>query len=50
MDGCTPMLILSMLLNGLILLGVPFFYQLVATGLVLVVAVAVNETLRRAVG
>jgi ribose transport system permease protein len=43
-------LILSMLLNGLILLGVPFFYQLVATGLVLVVAVAVNETLRRAVG
>jgi ribose/xylose/arabinose/galactoside ABC-type transport system permease subunit len=43
-------LILSVLLNGLILLGVPFFYQLVATGTVLVVAVAVNESLRRAVG
>jgi ribose/xylose/arabinose/galactoside ABC-type transport system permease subunit len=40
-------LILSVLFSGLILLGLPFFYQLVATGLVLVLAIAANEALRR---
>ena len=39
-------IILSVLLNGLILLGVPFFYQLVATGSAIVLAVAFNEALR----
>jgi ribose/xylose/arabinose/galactoside ABC-type transport system permease subunit len=33
--------------SGLILLGLPFFYQLVATGFVLVLAIAANEALRR---
>jgi simple sugar transport system permease protein len=40
-------LILSVVFNGLILLGVPFFYQLVITGIVLVGAVAVNELVSR---
>lgn len=39
--------ILQVLFSGLILLGVPFFYQLVATGVVLILAVAFNEALRR---
>ena len=39
-------IILSVLLNGLILMGVPFFFQLVATGSALVLAVAFNEALR----
>jgi ribose transport system permease protein len=42
----TGAIMLSVLLNGLILLGVPFFYQLVATGAALVLAVAVNESSR----
>jgi ribose/xylose/arabinose/galactoside ABC-type transport system permease subunit len=40
-------LILSVLFSGLILLGLPFFYQLVATGVVLILAIGFNETLRR---
>lgn len=40
-------LILSVLFNGLILLGVPFLYQLVVTGLVVLTAVAFNEAVRR---
>lgn len=40
-------LIISVVFNGLILLGLPFFYQLVATGCVLVLAVAFNEAIRR---
>jgi ribose/xylose/arabinose/galactoside ABC-type transport system permease subunit len=40
-------LILSVLLNGLIHLGVPFFWQLVVTGLALVVAVAFQASLSR---
>ena len=36
-------LILSVLLNGLIHLGVPFFWQLIATGTALVIAVAFHE-------
>lgn len=36
-------LILSVLFNGLILIGLDFFYQLLVTGAVLVLAVAVNE-------
>jgi ribose transport system permease protein len=40
-------LILSVLLNGLIHLGVPFFWQLVVTGLALVVAVAFQAGLSR---
>jgi ribose transport system permease protein len=40
-------LILSVLLNGLIQLGVHFFWQLLATGLVLIAAVAFHEALRR---
>jgi ribose/xylose/arabinose/galactoside ABC-type transport system permease subunit len=36
-------LILSVVFNGLVLLGVPFFYQLVVTGTVLVVAVGVQQ-------
>lgn len=40
-------LILSVLFNGLILMGVPFFYQLVLTGVVLILALAVNEALQR---
>jgi ribose/xylose/arabinose/galactoside ABC-type transport system permease subunit len=40
-------LILSVLLNGLIHLGVPFFWQLIATGTALVVAVAFHEWSRR---
>jgi ribose/xylose/arabinose/galactoside ABC-type transport system permease subunit len=42
-------LILSVLFSGLILLGLPFFYQLVATGAVLVLAIAANEALRRVI-
>jgi ribose transport system permease protein len=40
-------LILSVVFNGLILLGVPFFYQLAATGLILLLAVAFNEAVRK---
>jgi inositol transport system permease protein len=40
-------LILSVVFNGLILLGVPFFYQLVVTGSVLIVAVGVQQWLAR---
>lgn len=40
-------LILSVLFNGLILMGVPFFYQLILTGVVLILALAVNEALQR---
>ena len=40
-------LILSVLLNGLIHLGVPFFWQLIATGTALVVAVAFHEWSQR---
>jgi ribose transport system permease protein len=40
-------LILSVLLNGLIHLGVPFFWQLIATGTALVTAVAFHEWLKR---
>lgn len=36
-------LILSVVFNGLVLLGVPFFYQLVITGTVLVAAVGVQQ-------
>jgi ribose/xylose/arabinose/galactoside ABC-type transport system permease subunit len=40
-------LIFSVIFDGLILIGVPFFYQLVVTGVVLVVAVAFNQMVRR---
>lgn len=40
-------LTLNVLFNGLIFLRVPHFYQLVATGAVLALGVAVNEWLRR---
>lgn len=42
-------LIISVLFNGLILIGVPFFYQLLATGVVLILAVAFNEAIRERV-
>jgi ribose transport system permease protein len=43
-------LILSVLFNGLILIGLEFFYQLVVTGVVLVLAVAANELAARRAG
>lgn len=42
-------LILNVLFNGLILYGLPFFYQLVATGVILILAIALNEAIRERV-
>jgi ribose transport system permease protein len=40
-------LILSVVFNGIILIGVPFFYQFVVTGVVVLLAVALNEAIRQ---
>jgi len=40
-------LMLSMIFNGLILLRIPFFYQLVTTGLILVFAISLNDFVRK---
>jgi len=40
-------LMVSVLFNGLVMLGVPYFYQLVATGCILIAAMVLNEFLRK---
>ena len=44
--GC---LIIGVLSNGMILLGIPEFYQMLAKGVVLIVAVGIDTSMRRSV-